>query len=755
MAIHRSGSIINNRYEVVQGPHEKPSLAGGMGLVYLCVDHGKDGRPVALKTFRPEYLPNREARDRFLREGTTWVQLGRHPHIVRCHEVIKGAVGSEVFFVLDLVAPAEGKRDASLRSWLISGKPLPVEQALLFALHLARGMKHATEKLPGLVHRDLKPENVLVGRDGLARITDFGLASAIQETGDQLPVADAKESEESGLGRTQLTQGVVGTPLYMAPEQWTGGELDARSDIYAYGCILFEMLAGKRVVSGNTIAEIEKAHREGRVAEISFRLLDHLGQLLQGCVKVNREERYSNWLELESEVAEAWKVVMGKEAPAAPDSSPDLPARPGRSGGPAERVAAGGSYNAMGASYFDIGKFSVARDYFEKALAIGRQEGERSLQAVALGNLGNAYWGLGDTHSAIGYHEQSLAIAREIGDRQGEGHSLGNLGNAYFLSGDVQSAIGYFEQCLAITRHIDDHQGEGVVLGNLGNAYRRLGDARRAVGYYEQRLAISREIGDRHGEGQALGDLGNAYSQLGDARRAIVYHKQSLAIAREIGDRRGEGATLGNLGTTYNQLGDVRGAIGYIEQSLAIDREIGDRHGEGNTLGNLGGAYCQLGDARGAIDYFEQSLAIAREIGDRHGEGVALGNLGSAYLQLDDARGAIGYFEQSLAIARETGARQSEGQTLCNLGVAYRRLGYTQRAIESYERSLAILREIGDVMSDASISLNLAYLYSEQGSFWEARPHAQYAQQVFSQAGHAKYAARARQLLQEIEQQMK
>jgi len=118
MSIYSSGALIAKRYEVVQGPREKPSLAGGMGLVYLCVDHAENGRPVALKTFRSELLPDRDARDRFLREGTTWVELGQHPHIVRCHRVIQPSIGPEVYFVLELVAAAEDKRDASLRAWL-------------------------------------------------------------------------------------------------------------------------------------------------------------------------------------------------------------------------------------------------------------------------------------------------------------------------------------------------------------------------------------------------------------------------------------------------------------------------------------------------------------------------------------------------------------------------------------------------------------------------------------------------------------
>jgi serine/threonine-protein kinase len=138
--------------------------------------------------------------------------LGKHPHIVRCHHVFKADVGPEVFFVLELVAAAEGKRDASLRSWLTPGKPLSVAQALLFALHIARGMRHATAKIPELVHRDLKPENLLIGREGLLRVTDLGLATV---------------TRSSTEGR--------GTCLYMAPEQWDQTDVDLRADIYKKG----------------------------------------------------------------------------------------------------------------------------------------------------------------------------------------------------------------------------------------------------------------------------------------------------------------------------------------------------------------------------------------------------------------------------------------------------------------------------------------------------------------------------------------
>ena len=84
MNLYPPGAIIAGQYEVAGRP-----LMGGMGIVYLCLDHGSDDRPVALKIFKPEYLSDRAARDRFLREGTTWVNLGAHPHIVRAYEVVR------------------------------------------------------------------------------------------------------------------------------------------------------------------------------------------------------------------------------------------------------------------------------------------------------------------------------------------------------------------------------------------------------------------------------------------------------------------------------------------------------------------------------------------------------------------------------------------------------------------------------------------------------------------------------------------
>jgi tetratricopeptide (TPR) repeat protein len=275
------------------------------------------------------------------------------------------------------------------------------------------------------------------------------------------------------------------------------------------------------------------------------------------------------------------------------------------------------------------------------------------LKSYSVGNLGTTYYYLGDYQKAIEYFEQALIISREIGDRSGEGADLGNLGIAYSNLGQVEKAIEYYEQALVIAREIGDRRGEGNQLGNLGIAYSNLGQVEKAIEYYEQALVITREIGDRSGEGNQLGNLGSAYSNLGQVEKAIEYYEQALVIAREIEDRDGEGNRLGNLGIAYSNLGQVEKAIEYYEQALIISREIGDRRGEGADLGNLGNAYIDMGQVQSAKAYHKQALEIAQEIGDRYLEANELINTGDMFSDISEFENAVKFYKQAIAIADE------------------------------------------------------------------------------------------------------
>jgi tetratricopeptide (TPR) repeat protein len=547
-------------------------MMGGMGVVYFALDHENEDRPVALKTFRSELLPDRAARDRFLREGTTWIELGHFFHIVRCYKVFYQ--DPEPFLVLELVAKELNYPDASLRAWLIPGRPLPVEQSLLFGLQIVRGLLYAVQKLPGFVHRDLKPENVLVGADRLPgtnvnrlRVTDFGLASVFQDFGVSDQQGKAKTIVDSGLvRRTQLTNGIAGTPLYMAPEQWEGKGISIQSDIYAMGCMLYEMLAGQPVASGKSIAALERAHRMGQVKSLPDSVPKNLSQLVKRCMMLQPRKRYEDWEELEGVLKKAYQKLTGQAVPEIATS---------QAANQIERVAAGWSFIEMGMSYQDLDKAEVAMGYFERALKVAKAEGARNLEGAALGNLGNSYYFLDNVQKAIIFLEKAFTIAHEIGLRFYEQGALGNLGNAYRELGDTQRAIKYLTQAQTMARDLGDLRGEAYALLNLGAVYSDLGENKRAIGYYKRCLRIFRQIGQQRGEGLALFNLARAYGALRDSRRAMEHYEQALSIGREIGVASVTADTSLDLALLYLQQGDPSRALSLGREAVRLYTEVG------------------------------------------------------------------------------------------------------------------------------------------------------------------------------------
>jgi serine/threonine protein kinase len=222
------------RYEILA-----PLGAGGMGEVYRARD-SKLKREVAVKVLPADVAGDQERLARFEREASAASALS-DAHIVAIFDV--GREGAIHYIVSELV---EGE---TLRTY-IAGGPLPLPTALDFAEQLASGLAAAHEG--GVLHRDLKPENVLVSKSGVAKIADFGLAKHIERT--DLGPEDLSGAKTAELGTAAGV--ILGTVGYMSPEQVHGHVADTRSDIFAFGCVLYEMLTGDRAFAG--VSPIEK-----------------------------------------------------------------------------------------------------------------------------------------------------------------------------------------------------------------------------------------------------------------------------------------------------------------------------------------------------------------------------------------------------------------------------------------------------------------------------------------------------------------
>jgi serine/threonine protein kinase len=252
-----------------------PLGSGGMGEVYRARDE-RLGREVALKVMAAHVAADPEMRARFETEARAVASLS-HPSIVAIHELV--LIDGVPVAVMELL---EGQ---TLRARVKNGA-LAWREAISVAAAVAEGLAAAHAK--GVIHRDLKPENVFLTSDGTVKVLDFGLAL------HRLEAADVSESPT--LGRT--AQGVVlGTFGYMSPEQVTGTRIDGRSDIFAVGCLLYEMLTGRRLIGGSTPQEVLANLLHDSVPDLSA--VDPLapGELraiLSRCVDRNPARRFDS-----------------------------------------------------------------------------------------------------------------------------------------------------------------------------------------------------------------------------------------------------------------------------------------------------------------------------------------------------------------------------------------------------------------------------------------------------------------------------
>jgi Tol biopolymer transport system component/predicted Ser/Thr protein kinase len=281
------------------GPYEivEPLGAGGMGEVYRARDSRLE-RQVAIKVLPAALTGNEQVRARFEREAKTISRLN-HPNICTLHDV--GNVDGIEFLVMEYI---EGK---SLAEILEKG-PLPLDEALRYGIQVAEALGRAHRQ--GVVHRDLKPGNVMITPAG-AKLLDFGLAKTAREASEPVDGLTNLPTQQHNLTEEGT---ILGTVQYMAPEQLEGKEADARTDIFAFGMLLFEMITGRKAFTGKSRVSLIAAimeHQPPSIASMQPLSPPALDRLIRTCLEKDADDRWQTAHDLELQLR--WIEEGGSE----------------------------------------------------------------------------------------------------------------------------------------------------------------------------------------------------------------------------------------------------------------------------------------------------------------------------------------------------------------------------------------------------------------------------------------------------------
>jgi tetratricopeptide (TPR) repeat protein len=623
-ATYKKGDVISGkevRYEVF-GILGK----GGFGIVYL-VFAGESGAALALKTFQDEYLDDALAKDRFRKEASVWVDLERHPYLVRAYLVDE--IAGRLFVAAELIVPDEQGLN-SLEGFLRQ-RPPDLVQSLRWIIQFCHGMEYAYSK--GIrCHRDIKPANIMIDQDKTVRITDFGLASAVVPARPSSGITLNVQERTVGLSCQTMEGTGFGTPTHMPTEQFTdAGSCDERSDIYAFGVVMFQMASGGRLPflaplpldrsdaeSARFWREMHRLHASAPVPKLDSLLFP----IIRRCLEKKPRKRYESFKELRAVVEALLKRKTGEVV-----VPPEL------------KTLEVWEMGAKGYSLRLLGRNEEAINCFDRALQLD------PLYAPAWNNKGNYLHDLGRDDDAVRCYERALELdPHNAGAWNNKGASLRSLSRN-------DEAIRCYDKALEL---------DPLYAGAWENKARCLSELCRheeAIHCCEKALDL-----DQQNAG-TWSNKGLSLSCLDRHEEAILCYDKALELDQLNAD------TLSNKGLSLICLDRHEEAIRCFENALQLVPKAGTWCGKGLSLRSLG-------RDEEAIRCFDKALELdPRDAKAWNEKGACLGKLGRC-------EEAIGCYDRALELDPRN------ARTWCEKGTGLARLGRHDEAISCYDKTL-------------------------------------------------------------------
>ncbi|SFK30535.1 serine/threonine-protein kinase [Lysobacter sp. cf310] len=752
------GTVLAGRFRI-----EAVLGVGGMGVVYRATDLTLDV-PVAIKLLRPELATRADAFERFRQELLMARQVSS-PRVVRIHDLAQH--DGQWLIGMDYI---DGE---ALDRKLDREGPLPIEDAIRIARQVAEGLSAAHAR--GVIHRDLKPANVLVDRAGDASITDFGVARSLASTG--------------------LTQSgaVVGTPDYLSPEQARGETVDARSDLYALGLILYEMLAGAQPFAGGTVHEVlaqrmlrapapvtrQRPQTPPWLARLTDRLLRpqpaHRLRSADEVVRVLEQRKLARdyrprrgaWLALAAVLALSaiggavyWRtraapVPAGVAAVAPLHRLLVLPVAT-----PADDPALGAARAAalsaqLRAALAAVPGFAmVDEDRTQQALRQLDPTGSATLDPAALRRTVGA-----DRVLQVSLRRDGAGwIAdAQLHDERGGLHRGSGRG------ADAMAAFAALPADPSFLRMLDlkappalalptppaalDAYGEGLRAHQDSAPVEALAAFRKAL---ETAPAFAPAWLGAADAANAIGDQDGAYDALERAQRAaanavpalrrrIVAERALLDGDAETAAREWRAQLAATPDDTYAELelgralgagNDFAGAVKQLQALTARDAN------DPRAWYELGKFSILHGQARRAVDeYLVRALVLYKRSGNRYGEAETVNALGIGYARLGQNDHAQEQYRKAVELRRAVGNRRGVATSLRNLGTALSLSGRYDEADASLRQARELNLALDDRRGLAAVDSELGVLAEERGDYPAALAAFRRALQSWQQIG--------------------